>query len=323
MGKIVPSMSFSGKDIFSWQKKAKEKLTELLGLDKIEKCDPDLQIEYTQKIDNAIEIRFTFQSEEGYRVPCHLLLPDGIKNPPVMIALQGHSKGMHVSLGRTVYPGEDNSSLLEGDRDFAVRAICEGFAAITCEQRNFGECGGTPNGPSCYEESMNALLMGRTTIGERVWDIMRLIDVIQSDFSDKTDTGCICLMGNSGGGTATAYTAALDNRLSLAMPSCAVSSYKASIGAMRHCSCNYVPHIMEYFDMSDLICMAAPTAYIQVNGVADDIFPIEAAKDMFIQGKKAYETLGVADKIVHVIGKEGHRFYADDSWPFVHKFTGR
>lgn len=321
--KTVPSMSFNGGDITAWQTRSREKLIELLGINKIEKCDPALQIEYTQKIDSATEIRFSFQSEEGYRVPCHLLLPDGVKNPPVMICLQGHSKGMHVSLDRTVYPGEEKASLVGGDRDFAMRALREGFAAIACEQRNFGECGGTANGPACYEESMNALLMGRTTIGERVWDIMRLIDVLESDFSDKTDINCICIMGNSGGGTATAYTAALDSRLVLAMPSCAVCSYKASIGAMNHCSCNYVPHIMEYFDMGDLICMAAPTAYIQVNGDADPIFPIDGAKEVFIQGKKAYDALGISDKIVHVIGKGDHRFFADDSWPFVHKITGR
>ena len=321
--KTVPSMSYDGGDVLAWQEKSRKKLAELLGMDKLKKCDSDLHIEYTAKIENATEIRFTYQSEEGYRVPCHLVLPDGVKKPPVSITLQGHSKGMHVSLNRTVYPGEDNTELIKGDRDFAVRALREGFAAVTLEMRDFGECGGSPNGPQCFEESMSALLLGRTAVGERVFDIMRLIDVLESDFSDLTDTKCICLMGNSGGGTATAYTAALEKRLFLAMPSCAISTYKASIGGMNHCACNYIPHIAEYFDMGDLICMAAPVAYIQVNGVSDPIFPIEPAKEMFAQGKRAYEALGIPDKAVHVIGSEGHRFYADASWPFVHKLTGR
>jgi hypothetical protein len=318
-----PSMSYGGGDLASWQKEAREKLAELLGLDKFQKCEPEFETEYVDRTDGATEIRFTFQSEKGYRVPCHLLLPDGVDNPPVMIALQGHTKGMHVSLNRKRYPNEENQPADDGDRDFAIRAIKEGFAAVTLEQRNFGECGGDANGPRCYEESMTALLIGRTTIGERVWDVMRLIDVLETEFADKIDLNCICLMGNSGGGTATAYTAALERRLKLAMPGCAVSAFKDSIGAMGHCSCNFVPKIAEFFDMGDLICMAAPTAYIQVNGEVDPIFPIEPAKEMFAQGKKAYEALGIPEKAVHVIGGEGHRFYSDLSWPYVHRFTGR
>lgn len=320
--RVTPSMSYDGGDIKAWQKDARKKLTELIGLDRFTKCDPDLNIEYTEKIEGATEIRFTFQSEEGYRVPCHLLLPDGKENPPVIITLQGHSKGMHISLGRPKFAGDENS-INGGDRDFCVRAVKEGFAAVALEQRNFGECGGNESGPNCFESAMTTLLLGRTTVAERVWDTMRLIDLLVTEFADRIDTDCICLMGNSGGGTATAYTAALEDRLALAMPSCAVSTYKDSIGAMRHCACNYVPHIAEYFDMGDLICMSAPTSYIQVNGKEDTIFPIEGAKAMFAQGKKGFDALGAGDRTAHIIGDGGHRFYADDSWPTVHKFTGK
>ena len=320
--KMIPSMAYDGEDVAAWQKTAKEKLAELLGLDRFERCDPDLKIEFSEKTDGATEIRFTFQSEEGYRVPCHLLIPEGVSDPPVMICLQGHSTGMHISLGRAKFPGDE--ATIGGDRDFAVRAVKEGFAAVALEQRDFGECGaGNNGGPGCYESSMNAILMGRTTIGERVWDVMRLIDVLESDFSDKVDTSCICLMGNSGGGTTTIYTAALEKRLALAMPSCAVSSYRDSIGSVYHCSCNYVPRICEFFDMGDLICMAAPTPYIQVNGRDDGIFPIDAASEVFKHGKRAYDALGKGDMAVHIIGGAGHRFYADESWPEVHRLTER
>ena len=288
-------------------------------MDRIEKA-PDLtEIESTEKIEGATEIRFTFQSEDGYRVPCHLLLPDGIENPPVMICLQGHSKGMHISLGRPIYPG-DEVSISGGDRDFCVRAIREGFAAIAMEQRSFGQCGGTEAGPQCLESAMTSLLMGRTTIGERVWDVMRLIDVLEAHFADKVDVRTICCMGNSGGGTATAYVAALEDRIKLAMPSCAMCTYRDSIAAMKHCSCNYVPHIAEFFDMGDLLAMSYPKFYVQVNGIEDSIFPIAGAKEVFEKGKAAYASMGGADRCTHIIGNGGHRFYADLSWPAVHKY---
>lgn len=315
---VVPSNSYKGEDIESWKAEARKKLSELLGLDKFEKTEPETEIEYTKKIDGGTEIRFTYQSEKGYRVPCHLLLPDGVEKPPVMICLQGHSKGMHISLGRLKYEGDEKS--IKGDRDFAVQALKQGIAAIAMEQRNFGECGGTAEGPQCFESAMTALIMGRTTIAERIWDISRLIDVIETEFADKVDVNKICCMGNSGGGTATAYAAALEDRIILAVPSCAMCTYKDSIGAMYHCSCNYVPQIANYFEMSDLMTMAYPKYFVQVSGIEDSIFPLDAAEYVFEKGKEAYKLNGCDDKCVLIKGNGGHRFYADDAWPVVKKF---
>lgn len=316
---VKPSMSYSGGDVEAWKIGAREKLRELVGLDKFSKVDFLTEIEYEKKFEGFTEIRFTFQTEAGYRVPCHMWLPDSIEKPPVMICLQGHSKGMHISLGRPKYKG-DKETISGGDRDFCVRAVKEGFAAIALEQRNFGECGGDENGTHCLESTLTALLFGKTTIGERVWDIMRLIDVIEESFSERVDTSRICCMGNSGGGTATAYVAALEDRIVLAMPSCAMCTYKDSIGAMHHCSCNYVPHIAEYFDMGDLMAMAYPKYYIQVSGIGDPIFPLSGARKVFSDGAAAYEQSGMADRCVMVEGKGEHRFYADDSWPYVQKY---
>ena len=320
MKKVKPSMSYKGENFLQWQKEARQKLIELIGLDRFEKTAPELEIEFEKKIENATEIRFTFASEEGYRVPCHLLLPDGVENPPVIICLQGHSTGMHISLGRPIYE-KDHISISGGDRDFCVRAVKEGYAAIAMEQRNFGECGTKPGATDCTYSKLIASLFGRTTIAERVWDLQRLIDVLESDFADKVDVTKICLMGNSGGGTATAYSAALEDRIVLAAPSCAMCTYRDSIGAMPHCACNFVPHIAEYFDMGDLLAMSYPKYFVQINGQEDTIFPIAGAKEVFEKGKAAYTDMGKGDNCVHVVGPEGHRFYADLSWPVFHKLV--
>ena len=162
--------------------------------------------------------------------------------------------------------------------------------------------------------------MGRTTIGERVWDVSRLIDVIMDKFADVIDTTKICCMGNSGGGTATVYVAALEDRITLAMPSCAMCTFKDSIGAMTHCACNYVPKISEYFDMNDLMAMAYPKYFIQVSGIEDSIFPLFGAELVFEKGKKVYEAFNKDDRCTLVKGTGGHRFYADDAWPIVRKY---
>ena len=313
-------MRYEGGDLGAWRAAARAKLAELLGMDRMQAAAPDLRIEWEKERADYTEIRFTLQTEPGYYVPAHLLLPRGVKKPPVMICLQGHSPGMYISLG-VAKSEKDEASIRNGNRDFCMRAVREGYAAIAMEQRSFGELK-NPNKEldACLEPAMTALLMGRTTIGERVWDVSRMIDAVERYFGDKVDASAICLTGNSGGGTATAYAAALEDRITLAMPSCAVCTFRESIGAMHHCSCNYVPCIGLYFDMGDLIAMACPKYYVQVNGAEDKIFPLSGAKECFEQGMRAYEAAGCPDRLTHVIGEGGHRFYADAAWRVVHEY---
>ena len=321
--KVLPAMSYAGEDYDQWKLSARKKLSELLGMDRYQKCEPAFQIESKTEKETHTDIRFSFQSEPGYRVPCHLLLPKNIEKPPLMITLQGHSTGMHVSLGEMRFPSDERSIKVKTG-DFSIRAVKEGFAALALEQRNFGETGAVEEGrPGCLEPALTALLMGRTVIGERVWDLMRLVDVLEQEFADVVDLSALCCMGNSGGGTATAYFAALDDRIVLAMPSCAICDFTQSIGAMRHCACNYVPHMAEYFGMDDLIAMAFPKFYVQVSGVEDAGFWIKGARDAFARGRRIYDECEMKDRIALVEGPAGHRFYPDLAWPIVHKMLSR
>ena len=101
--RLTPALSYSGKDFEVWKGEARAKLSSLLGMDKFQRTEPELNIEYDKNTDGFREIRFTFESERGYRVPCHLLLPLGKEKPPVIICLQGHSTVMHISLARPIY----------------------------------------------------------------------------------------------------------------------------------------------------------------------------------------------------------------------------
>ena len=163
------------------------------------------------------------------------------------------------------------------------------------------------------------MMWGRTAIGERVWDISRLIDVVESHFTQYIDPAKIICLGNSGGGTATFYAACMDERISLAVPSCAVCTYEDSIMAMHHCACNYIPSIRRYFEMGDLGCLIAPRKYVQVNGKEDKIFPIFGAEATFQNIKLAYAQAGKEDRCRMVVGSAGHQFYPDESWPIIHE----
>ena len=321
--KNVPSDRYrDGEDFAEWQRKAKEKLSSLLGLDRINRCESTgYSLEYKKEEEEYTEYRFTLESEPGYRFPCVMRVPKGVKAPmPVVLTLHGHSTGMHISLGVPIFP-RDQASISGGDRDFVVRAVKEGFAAIAIEQRNFGECGGLPEGgPDCQVSSMAAMLMGRTTIGERVTDVSCVIDAVIENFN-FIDRDKIILMGNSGGGTATFYAAAMDDRIALAMPSCAVCTYKDSIGAMRHCTCNFIPYIANHFDMGDIAGLIAPRKLVIVNGKDDKIFPDFGVRETYEIVERMYKAAGAPDACALVTGPEGHRFYADLAWPVARRLA--
>ena len=323
---ITPSMRYKdGEDFAAWQARGKQKLRELLRIDNIKRAEDDMfTLEYTREEPEYTEYRFTLQSEVGYTFPCVMRVPRGIEAPmPTILTLQGHSTGMHISLGKALYPG-DEETISDGDRDFVIRAVKEGYVALAIEQRNFGEVGYREKEYTvnrCHMEAMNNIITGRTTIGERVIDVQCVIDAILREF-DFIDGDKLMLMGTSGGGTATFYAAALDERICLAMPSCAVCTYKDSIAAMPHCVCNFVPDIANYFDMGDIGGLIAPRPLIVVNGREDDIFPEAGVIEAFDEIKRLYTAAGVPEKTVLVTGEGGHRFYADASWPTVHKLAG-
>lgn len=327
LDEIVPELRWDGVIPYKeWKAAARARLYDLLGISEILPFaveDPQFNIEF-DRIDEEKhfrEIRFTFFSEKDVLVPCHLVVPIGAKEPlPTAICVQGHGTGMHISLGRTKYPHDSGD--FSGNRDFAVRNAAEGICSVALEQRCFGECGNNPEtgSPNCEQASMRALLLGRTMIGERVWDISRCIDILEKYFADIVDAKKILCMGNSGGGTATVYAAAMEDRIRIAIPSCAVTRYADSIAAMHHCQCNYIPRIAKYFDMGEIAGMIAPNFLVQVNGQTDGGFPIEPAKVTFAETKRLYTAAGVPDNCTHVIGSEGHRFYADASWPTIRKY---
>ena len=316
-----------GMDVSKWQEEAREKLKELLGLPLETAPSDDFTIisDTEDGPENGDlryhDIYFTFSSEPTVTVACHLLLPLQYEGRiPLMICLQGHTKGMHISLGKTRYPGEE-PLILNGDRDFGPQIVRKGFAALVMEQRGFGDRGGSADGPGCYQIALSAMLIGRTLIGERCWDVSRGIDCVLAHF-DMIDSERIGLMGQSGGGTVTCYETAIEPRIKAAIPSCAFCGYMDSIGVQRHCTCNYVPGIMKYFDMSDLAGMAAPRPLIIVNGAQDTSFPLASNSFEFEKAQKIYEAAGAADNIYHVVGPEGHRYYAALAWPEFDKRTG-
>ena len=305
------------RDFDEWKASVKEKFIELLRLDESAEnaCEIKIDIEEEIKMDGYTRYRYTFESERGCVAPCYLLIPDtGKEKYPIMVCVQGHSAGFHISIGKHIYDGDERA--LESST-FALDAVKNGYAALCIEQRGLGERRpiskerGRVDGEGCpcQHTAMGALLAGRTLLGERVWDISRAIDSLK--FFDSLDLSDITCIGHSGGGTATYYASCYDQRIKLAVPSCAVCTYRHSIGDMWHCTCNYVPQMAKFFDMGELAVLIAPRKLVLVNGKVDPIFPIEGTREVYSTIEKIYEKAGARDNCKLIETPREHYFCKD------------
>ena len=162
---------------------------------------------------------------------------------------------------------------------------------------------------------MHCLLAGRTAIGERVWDMQKLIDWAVA--LPKVDKSQILMMGNSGGGFVTMYSAALDPRITIAVPSCSFDRLVADDGRIYQCDCNTVPGILEHGGMADVVGLIAPRHLLIVNGHGDSLHNDDDIRKESAEVKKVFIAAGVPDRFDHRWGNDGHRFYKDLMWPFV------
>ncbi len=311
LAETKPLLAWNGEDFPGWQIKARKKLKELLGMEYLESCSLEPQILEETEYPEYHKTTFRFQSEPEYWVPGCLLTPSGKGPFPLAICLQGHSTGMHISLGEPRFPGDTES--IRGGRDIARQAVAEGYCALAIEQRNMGCCGGDEHGPNCYVPTMGNLLLGRTTLGERIWDVSKALDVVSLLFPQVDLERVICT-GNSGGGTVTFYAACLEPRIGLAAPSCSVCTYKDSIMAMQHCVCNFIPGIRRFFEMGDLAGLIAPRPLLLLAGEKDPIFPIQGVRESFQTIQKLYQAAGKPNACALAVGAEGHQYYPELAW---------
>jgi dienelactone hydrolase len=158
-------------------------------------------------------------------------------------------------------------------------------------------------------------MLGRTMIGERVFDVDRGLDYLTT--RNDVDRGRIGVMGNSGGGTISLFSAALLDRIAFAMPSCYFCTFKDSIMSIYHCPDNFIPGLLQVAEMADIMGLFAPKPLVIVAGEEDEIFPIGATRSAFADLQVIYSAAGAADRCHLVIGKGGHRFYADQAWPVL------
>jgi dienelactone hydrolase len=322
----------------SWRDRARQQLISLLGGFPDEKVPLETVVLESEETEEYTVEKVAYQSHKDVYIPCFVLKPKGIKPPyrPV-IALHGHGSGGadHI-VGKTTdesHRQEEEDFIKECHYDYGKEYAKRGFMVFAPTTTGFGErMEKWPNmthanifehegewlwRSSCRAVAFHSLIQGKTAVGHSVWDVIRTIDYIHAR-PEKMIKG-IGLVGFSGGGMNTMYSAAIDPRVTVAVISAYFNSFSFFKYAI-HCECNYIPGITRYFDMSDIVSLNAPRPTLIVSGTEDPIFPVETTKEEFEEVCKTYKVHGAEDKLDLDIFEGSHRFNGEKAFDFMEKW---
>ena len=319
--RTTPALRYDGGDVVAWQRRLRRKLRRLMGVP-TGKCPLNVRRLWRKETELGVIEKIVFTAEPGADVPAYVCVPAGAEPPyPWFICLQGHSTGMHVSVALD-FETESRTIPVEGDRDLAIGCMKRGIAALCVEQRGFGHRSvGAPwqvishykSRRDCVNAGMRPLMLGRTLLGERCFDVDRAIDYLKT--RGDVDFRRLGVVGNSAGGQTSLYAAAVYPRIKLAMPSCCFRTFRSHMRKQKTCIDTIIPGIYLYAEKADVAGLIAPRPLVIVAGEGDEVSPMPAVREAYADLERIYRAAGAEDRLHLVVGQHGHRFYADLAWP--------
>ena len=316
----LPVRTESREAYEAWAKEARAKLKELLGLDKMRPCEPNAQKLEVQQLGGYRKEKWIVQTEPEIYVPLYLLIPDGMKpgeKRPTVMCPHGHSGTKDAISGTISFPEmEQNISI--HNYDYGRQTVRKGFIAVCPDARGHGErrepdlWGDAPNqrlGCSCAWLNHMANPLGRCVAGMWAWDLMRLVDWLLT--LDLVDGDHLATIGLSGGALQSLYFSALDERLGYTVLSGYFYGFKEALLEMHNCSCNYVPHLWEYFDVGEIGALIAPRPLVIETGDEDPLNGKSGLNNVIPyvdQVRKVFALYGREDDICHDVFHGPHRW---------------
>ncbi len=308
-----------GRDAAAWQQAARDKLKELL---QVPRETASLEVLHPAEFDAGYGVmrrRLFLRAADGLDIPVHLLWREGSsEDRPALIYLAGSTSGVHVGWGEVRMPA-DYLRLGIG-ADMARQAARAGYLIVAVELAAFGEREErrlTPRSAArCIDAHNRALWLGRSLTGERVADVMTVVDWIARGGSGMPhDAERIYLFGHSSGGTIALFAAAVEPRIAGVVVSGALGFIREGAAVRRNPEGDgIVPGLLNWMESDDVVSLVAPRPFVAVSGTDDHIFPFAGAQRVVESARDVYRHLGQPDALRAHAGEGPHRYYPDVTW---------
>jgi dienelactone hydrolase len=152
---------------------------------------------------------------------------------------------------------------------------------------------------------------GYTPAGVECWNGIRGIDYLIS--RADVDPQRIAVTGISGGGAATFWIAAADQRVKAAVPVSGMAdlhSYVTDRVINGHCDCMFLYNTFQW-PWTRIAALIAPRPLLFANSDQDAIFPMDANDRVINRLKRVYSLFGASDMVETAVSVGGHAYRKD------------
>jgi hypothetical protein len=313
----------SEEDLLALQKELRDQLLRMLGGLPTEKTPLNSRITGRIEMQGFHIEKLIFESLPGVYVTALVYVPDDGKHThPAVLVPSGHSAN-----GKVYYQG------------LCQRLAQRGYIAINWDAVGQGERSQFWDAKKnksrynliCAEHAILgnlAYLAGTNLARWEIWDGIRALDYLLTRLD--VDSERINITGTSGGGTQTAYIAALDLRIKVAAPSCFITALPMRVYNRLFKDPDSDPEqdlygmISNGIDHPGLLLMMYPRPVFVAAAVLD-FFPIEGTHKTFREVEDLYARFGHEDRIGMHEGYHAHQYSVENqeaAIDFLDHFNG-
>jgi dienelactone hydrolase len=287
-----------------WNAKRKQYLDEyyyMLGLSPLpEKTPLRPVVTATNKYDGYIVENLHYQSRPGLYVTGNLYRPAEIKKGeklPAVFYVCGHS-------------GRGRNGNKVAYQSHGIWFARHGYVCLVIDSLQLGEIAATHHGTYRMDRWW-WLARGYTPAGVEAWNGIRGIDYLTS--RDDVDAKRIAVTGISGGGAATFWIAAADERVAVAVPVSGMADLDSYVGNRvinGHCDCMFLYNTFRW-PWTRIASLVAPRPMLFVNSDNDAIFPMDANERITNRLERLYSHHEASDRFETVVSVGGHAYRGD------------
>ncbi len=269
----------------------------------------------TYRVENVL-----FESRPGFLVSANLYLPNSDGPAPGVVGTCGHSsngkagdtyQAFAQGLARQGYVVLLFDPIGQGERqqylDYELQSI---LGSGTREHLHAGN-----------QQFLVSEFFGTW----RAWDGIRALDYLLT--REEVDPKHVGITGNSGGGTMTTWLTGLEQRWTMAAPSCFVTTFRHNLENELPADTEQCPPraLALGLDHEDFIAAMVPKPVILL-GKEKDFFDVRGTEEVYGRLKRLWKLLGAEDNLGLFIGPTPHGFSQENReamYGWFNRATGR
>ncbi len=295
------------KTLDEWQARRprlKQEYFDMLGLWPLpEKTPLHATVTGTLERDGFVVEKLHFQSRPGLYVTGNLYRPQASREPqrpekyPAVLYVCGHS-------------GRGRSGNKTAFQDHGMWFASNGYICLVIDTLQLGEVAGIHHG-TYNQGRWWWQAAGYTPAGVECWNGVRALDYLVS--RPDVDAERLAVTGISGGGAATFWIAAADERVKCAVPVSGMSdleSYVTNKVINGHCDCMMMINTYQW-EWTTIAALVAPRPLLFANSDKDPIFPMDGNRRIIDRLRKLYTMYGKPELVDEYVSAGGHDYRPD------------